>query len=681
MSDKTERRKSDRRVAQLPLAGPDRRRGDRRAVVQALDARVLMSVSTDANGWTSVSPAGDTRVVYVSSSGGNDANSGFSANAPVKSLSKAQSIIRDGSADWLLLKRGDTFGAIGDWKKRGRSADQPILISAYGSGARPKIYSGVNVGFATVQKNGVNVENLVLSSLDFWAHTYNHTNGHGGTAGIRLTSPGKNILIEDVRVTGYKDNIVLDAFGGTLSNVTIRRSTVIDAHAGAGVGNGHAQGIYIGPRSANVTVEENIIDHNGWRQGINSDRTYFNHNIYAKEGATGVVIRNNVISQASFYGVKLNAGGVVSGNFFVRNAESVYLEAGATIEDNVITESVDMPSLNWGVGINTQKASKAIIRRNLITNSLSGTGGPKSAIQLFDNNMTFSGTIERNIVYNWATGLSVDSAGGGTVTIRNNQFQVGNNNTAADHRSDAPISGFDYANNIYSAGSQSNVNKVEGARKSLGQWSSAVDETNARYESVDYPDPDRNTARYATAAELGNSFANFINSARGTNREGITSVFSATTINAWFRAGFTGIGSVATVDEGPGVRGFSFDDSTAPRAVYVRFTQNVRPSLSKTDLRVINSETGERVEIASMTWSAEKRQARFNIRTADLPPGLYHAVIGAGKVENANGTPLAASRGFEFGVTEVSARTSAVASSRFPQFMSAESWRDTDLLA
>ena len=51
-----------------------------------------------------------------------------------------------------------------------------------------------------------------------------------------------------------------------------------------------------------------------------------------------------IISRASFYGIKFNAGGTASGNLMLRNSESIYLEGAATIKDNVISEAVDMPT-------------------------------------------------------------------------------------------------------------------------------------------------------------------------------------------------------------------------------------------------------------------------------------------------------------------------------------------------
>src|SRR6266478_3333053 len=69
--------------------------------LQPLENRRLLSVSLDANGWTLVTPSPDSRIIYVSSSTGNDANSGLSRFAPLKTIAKGESLLRDGMPDWL----------------------------------------------------------------------------------------------------------------------------------------------------------------------------------------------------------------------------------------------------------------------------------------------------------------------------------------------------------------------------------------------------------------------------------------------------------------------------------------------------------------------------------------------------------------------------------------------------
>ena len=104
------------------------------APFEALEGRTLLSVSLDSNGFTVVTPASDSRVVYVSSTSGSDSNAGTSPQAAVKSIARGKSLIRNGSADQLLFKRGDTFsGNFGIWGLSGRSADEPIVIGTYGT--------------------------------------------------------------------------------------------------------------------------------------------------------------------------------------------------------------------------------------------------------------------------------------------------------------------------------------------------------------------------------------------------------------------------------------------------------------------------------------------------------------------------------------------------------------------
>ena len=78
---------------------------------------------------------------YVSSSAGNDENSGTSQDKPFKSLAKINEI-KLGPGDKVLLKRGDTWNGQALHIKTGSSGskDAPIQIKPYGEGsARPVI--------------------------------------------------------------------------------------------------------------------------------------------------------------------------------------------------------------------------------------------------------------------------------------------------------------------------------------------------------------------------------------------------------------------------------------------------------------------------------------------------------------------------------------------------------------
>src|SRR3954470_9244222 len=135
--------------------------------LEPLEKRQHLSVTVNDDGWTEIGPSDDTRRVYVSSSSGSDVNDGFSSATPVKTIQKGVSLLRDGMPDWLLLKRGDSFSGgegLGHWVKSGRSAQEPMLLSAYGSGARPLINSG--------QYNGIygNTNFISIVGLHFYAN-------------------------------------------------------------------------------------------------------------------------------------------------------------------------------------------------------------------------------------------------------------------------------------------------------------------------------------------------------------------------------------------------------------------------------------------------------------------------------------------------------------------------------
>ena len=87
--------------------------------------------------WSEAEPSIDTRIVYVSSSQGNDGHSGLSINDPVASLQIAKGLLRDGFPDRMLLKRGDFWNeGFGTWVLSGRSENEPMIIGAYGSGTQ-----------------------------------------------------------------------------------------------------------------------------------------------------------------------------------------------------------------------------------------------------------------------------------------------------------------------------------------------------------------------------------------------------------------------------------------------------------------------------------------------------------------------------------------------------------------
>ena len=67
-------------------------------------------------------------------------------------------------------------------------------------------------------------------------------------------------------------------------------------------------------------------------------------------------MQNNISTEASYYGLKLNSGGTVIGNLLAQNNVSVYMEKATTLQNNVITEGVNFGATTFAWGIETKIA-------------------------------------------------------------------------------------------------------------------------------------------------------------------------------------------------------------------------------------------------------------------------------------------------------------------------------------
>src|SRR5688500_16886473 len=192
-----------------------------------MEPRRMMAVSLDAAGWTKITPSSDTKTVYVSSSAGSDSNDGLSESAPVKTIAKGASMLRSGSPDWLVLKRGDVFKeAIPTWTKSGRNSQEPMVISSYGdeNAARPWLKTGTTRGFYSYTA----FHDLAMIGLKFSAHTRDPDSpdfsGTAGGYGFQVAAPVNGLLVEDTSFDHYVYNMSLQGYSADAKNVHIRRS-------------------------------------------------------------------------------------------------------------------------------------------------------------------------------------------------------------------------------------------------------------------------------------------------------------------------------------------------------------------------------------------------------------------------------------------------------------------------
>jgi hypothetical protein len=495
-------------------------------LLESLEPRALLSVSLSSSGWTSFSKSSDTRIVYVSSSSGSDSNSGLSIDKPVKSLGRAKSLVRDGKPDWMLLKSGDTFsGGIGPWKTSGRSSQEMQRIGNYGSGNRPVLKSGTKEGFVTFGGTGHPIDNVAITGLSFIADTYNGHNGSFSTTGIRLTRQGTNWLVENCCIQGYKDNVTLDADGSGMNHFTMRRCEILNAYAAAGVGNGHAQGIYVAKGTKNTLLEDNLFDHNGWNASVSgAGPTGFNHDIYVNSGASGTVIRGNTISRASYAGITMRSSAVIQDNLIIRCPMGINIAgAGSTISGNVIMEGTELAG---SAGIEVAGLSGITISNNIIAHEKASAKYHITGIRL-DNGVK-NATISGNIIYDWQQ--SINNGGSSGITIKNNQLQdLDSTAPLLDQVAGANSSAFHYSGNIYGT-PRSKVNRLNNSDKTLAAWVSATRETGAKAQTIKYVAPNR--------AVGGGSFDSWISSARAQSQTNWKTAFSTSSAVGYIRDGF-----------------------------------------------------------------------------------------------------------------------------------------------
>ena len=415
--------------------------------IEPLEQRTLFSVALNAAGSTVITPPAGARVVYCSSSGGNDLNNGVSPSSPVKSLARAKSILRNHSGDELLLKDGDSWSqTFGVWSMSGASAQTPLVIGSYGSGARPTILSGTISGFLTVK---VAVSNLAVMGINFISSSRDPAltktpDTHVSPTGFDFQSGGSNILVENCEFQDYAIDVNIENVWGTASNVTFRRNVIINAWAV----RGHAEGLYaLGVHG--LTLDGNYFDHDGYADGIPwAGRTIYNQDCYLSYDNSNVVVKDNIFSRAGSTGLQDRPGGIVEGNIFIDNpvgmtfglvngAHSTPGGVTGVVSGNVFLGGANIGSLAQGMGleIGNINRSGATISNNIfstgITNSGpaitlafgSGQSNPTQSVGL--NNVTLS----HNTVYKWKAGLEVingEQPGGTGLRAFNNVSFISN---------------------------------------------------------------------------------------------------------------------------------------------------------------------------------------------------------------------------------------------------------------
>ena len=519
-----------------------------------LQSRVVtLSVLTDSatGGWTEFTASPDTRIVYVSSSSGDDGNDGLSPTAPKQTIPAGLALLRDGFPDWLLLRRGDVWdSSLGEPGKSGRSPSERMLVGSYGpSDVRPLLRTGTGDGMLVLA--GAPCNDFAVVGLHFWANTY--TGSPELPRGIGVFGAVRHFLIEDCRVEGYETNLVIQgdsqfpAPSGRHQDIAIRRCVILDAFS---TSTSNANGIFASGTDT-LILEENLFDRNGWRDDVpGSEPTWFRHNIYIQNLNTGVLCRGNIVARTD--GLHTRSGGLVEGNLLLRNALGLVLGGGGfpeieadgvavTARNNVVLDGNDLQAgspRGWGVHLSNLREGR--VDSNVFAHNTSGHAPFPAIFAAATNAKGVEETVfSNNVVYAWdgssafeATGLQTD------VHLANNRFQnLVTQDQLVVHWDFSSIQGVRSSDNeFYSIAPVSEWMLVNGPI-SLPHWKSLVHDSSSQAHQTPFPDPSRTIATYHANIGGAPSLDDFISEARKQSRLTWRTQYTAEAVNQYIRAG------------------------------------------------------------------------------------------------------------------------------------------------
>ena len=321
-------------------------------------ALTLQPSQLDADGWTVLTPSADSRMIYVSSSAGNDANDGLTPATPKATIEAGLLLLRNQQPDWLMLKCGDTFSTASSWRldrTGGPAADSKMVITSYGTGARPVLKNG-RFWYGSNTKP---LTHFAMVGLDFYASYRDPSSPdfQQGTSapfavqfllGDSAATGSDDWLFENNRFRYYVSNVQLYGNQGVagvqtaVNGITFRRNSVTNAEE---------FGLQLA-YSSNALIEQNVFDRNGWEH-----RTVQLHNVYVT-GASHMTVRNNLFSRGGNMSLKLSGNKQSSMTDFI-------------VEDNVFHRGM----VGFGHGVidgswdtqTTYSHDRGVVRNNVLT--------------------------------------------------------------------------------------------------------------------------------------------------------------------------------------------------------------------------------------------------------------------------------------------------------------------------
>jgi hypothetical protein len=500
----------------------------------------------DAEGFTIFpSPVG-ARMVLVSASDGDDANDG-SAGSPVRTLSRAMSLVQNGSPSRILFKRGDVFPAPSIdavIECGGRSPAAPMIIGAYGpvSLPRPVLKQMLSLG-GKIQPNF-----LVLQSLDFYSDTRDPSLPGFDVAkdnprqdfSVHMFTDGKYLWIEDCRSRFATNALDMQGQDEHFHTLIVRRCQILDTYDPGG----HSQGIFVN-NFDNVLIEENVFDHNGWNDAVpGAVKTIFNHNMYLQHTAKGedrhFIVRNNISARASSHGCQLRPGGLLENNLFLKNSLAAFVaDTSSVMRNNVVLDgdgiADDAPR---GQGLEFLNCPTVLAEGNIIAHKRDAKNNMSAMAYnpvVKDEPVVEShGEFRNNIVYDWA-GTAFDTASpSAALNFHGNLLQQQNQMLVELKQFE---SGYVFKDNRYFSTAPRPFRMGEQALD-LNGWCGKTGESNDQ-PGVNFTDPARDITSYSASIHLPQTtLEGFLGAARQQRRGHWDDRLTADAVNAYIRTGF-----------------------------------------------------------------------------------------------------------------------------------------------
>ena len=457
---------------------------------------------TVENGWTVYEPtinkATDDTIIYYVSAEGDDSWSGLlsipnqeGTDGPKQTILAALSQLRDGSSDWVLLRRGDSWsGQNVNVSISGRSPSDPIVIASYGEAlARPRVLGEAHMS------GGANVAIMHLSFNE-------HSSISGGVRDVVV----EGCFFDEDRLT------VTAPYGGHGWNVRLRRNVFWNTSL-------FVRGM------VDSIIEGNV---------IHRDRDLGQHGMYlSRTDSDPIVTRGNLVNMQgeSMNAIKQRPGGLAEGNVLV-DSRSAALYIGECRDNSDQKCLPPVPAQARGNLFLTEhypgSTGLAFLWENLIPGSTAIQGNIfKETYPLY---LLGNAVVENNILFNTKPTVDVVAV---TRWHSNTVFTNLPGDVISSHQPGGATPTISAQNNHYFS-----TEPVDDWIDGFNDWKTLTGET-GNADPFTLPNPDATLAGYHTSIGGAASTTAFFDEALMQAKFQYRPEYSAAAVIAYFRDAFS----------------------------------------------------------------------------------------------------------------------------------------------